>query len=196
MPLLKNVSLIDPVRKKVLLQLTDFMQQRVAHQRPLYLNFICTHNSRRSHMAQLWAQTAALYYNVPNVTSQSGGTEATAFNPRAIHALQKAGFQIKCVKNGDNPIYEVTYSTGAPPVIAFSKKFEDPFNAASDFAAVMTCAEANESCPFVPGASQKIALPFADPKEADGTPQEDAVYLNRSLLIATEIFFAFSEVKV
>jgi hypothetical protein len=44
------------------------------------LTFICTHNSRRSHMSQIWAQTAACYYGLDRVRAYSGGTEVTACN--------------------------------------------------------------------------------------------------------------------
>lgn len=85
------------------------------------LIFICTHNSRRSHIAQVWAQTAATYYNVPNVVAYSGGTEATAFNPRAVKAMEEAGFKITKTTEGTNPVYEVRFSDDATFIKAFSK---------------------------------------------------------------------------
>lgn len=186
---------ISSERKIILNQLTLFIQTKKELNASIDLNFICTHNSRRSHIAQLWAQAAAAYYGIENVRCFSGGTEATAFNPRAVKALQDAGFVIAKRKEGENPVYEARYSTDAEPVIAFSKTYNDPFNNTKDFAAIMTCSHADENCPLVLGASERIALTYNDPKEFDGTPQETEKYAERVHQIGTEIFYAFSRVK-
>jgi arsenate reductase len=193
--LAKEYDQIPPQRKKILKELTKFVQDKVDTGKPVYLNFICTHNSRRSHLSQLWAQAAAYYYHVPNVKCFSGGTEATAFNTRAVKAMQDAGFLITMTKDGDNPVYEVRYDNDASPVIAFSKKYDDPFNQNKDFAAVMTCSHADEHCPLVLGASGRIALTYDDPKEFDGTPQETTKYAERVREIGREILYAFSQVQ-
>lgn len=182
-------------RREILDQLTRFVENKIKSSEPVYLNFICTHNSRRSHLSQIWAQAAAHYYNVPNVTCFSGGTEATAFNPRAVTAMQDVGFEITKTKEGENPVYEVRFADAAKPIIAFSKKYDDPFNHSKDFAAVMTCSHADENCPLVLGASARIALTYDDPKNFDGTPQEAAKYTERVHEIAREILFAFSTVN-
>lgn len=191
--LTKEFGQIPFERKEILKQLVSFVESKAGQK--VYLNFICTHNSRRSHLSQIWAQTAAHYYNVPNVICFSGGTEATAFNPRAVKAMQQEGFSITMKKEGDNPIYEVRFSEGAEPVIAFSKKYDDPFNHNQDFAAVMTCSHADENCPLVLGASARIALTYDDPKNFDGTPLEAAKYTERVNEIGREILYAFSQVK-
>lgn len=193
------VSEFDQVpeeRKKILKQFTAIVEDKIREGKKVCLNFICTHNSRRSHLAQHWAQAAAYYYGIPGVECFSGGTEATAFNPRAVAALQKAGFDITKAKPGENPMYEVRYSQTAPAVIAFSKKYDDPFNYSKDFAAVMTCSHAGENCPLVRGASVRISLTYDDPKEFDGTPVESARYSEKVNEIGREILFAFSQVKV
>jgi arsenate reductase (thioredoxin) len=186
---------IPAERKPVLSELTQFIQHRMNTNTPVYLNFICTHNSRRSHLSQLWAQAAAYYYGIPNVSCYSGGTEATAFNPRAVRAMQDAGFKIAIQKDGGNPVYEVKFADDAPAVIAFSKTYDDPFNHNQDFAAVMTCSHADENCPLVPGSSARIALRYDDPKAFDGTELETAKYAERVQEIGREILFAFSQVK-
>ncbi len=186
---------IPAERKKTLHELTKFVQEKVDSGKPAYLNFICTHNSRRSHLSQLWAQAAAFHYGVKNVSCYSGGTEATAFNPRAVKAMQEAGFQISKTTDGDNPVYEVRFAAEVAPIIAFSKKYDDPFNHNKDFAAIMTCSHADENCPLVLGASGRIALTYDDPKEFDGTPSEAAKYSERVRQIGREIFYAFSQVK-
>lgn len=193
--LIKQFHQITPERQAILKQLTNFIQARQAAQLPVYLNFICTHNSRRSHLAQLWAQAAAHYFNVPQVTCFSGGTEATAFNPRAVKAMQDAGFTITRIKEGENPVYEVRFAEGVAPVLSFSKKYDDPFNHQQDFAAVMTCSHADENCPIVIGASARIALTYDDPKNFDGTSLEEAKYEERVQEIGRELLFTFSQVN-
>jgi arsenate reductase (thioredoxin) len=181
-------------RKKVLGELTDFIQKKINSDQNVYLNFICTHNSRRSHIAQIWAQTAASYYGIPKIECFSGGTEATAFNPRAVCAMQDAGFSILKTKQGDNPVYETRISMEAPSIVSFSKKYDDPFNQSKDFAAIMTCSHADENCPLVLGASARIAITYDDPKDFDNTPLEKAKYKERVQQIGREILFAFSQV--
>ncbi len=182
-------------RKEVIKQLTDFVSAKTKAGNAVLLNFICTHNSRRSHISQIWAQTAAYFYGINNVRTFSGGTEATAFNPRAVAAMKLAGFDISVIMEGNNPIYRVRYANDAMPITVFSKKYDDSFNPKSDFAAIMTCSHADENCPLVKGAAARIALTYNDPKDFDGTPQESAKYTERVNEIGLEILYAFSQVK-
>lgn len=193
--LIREFDQIPEDRKETLRELTRFIQTKTDAGKPVYLNFICTHNSRRSHLSQLWAQAAAHYYSIKDVYCFSGGTEATAFNPRAVRALQEVGFSITKIKEGDNPLYEVRFADGAAPVKAFSKKYDDPFNHNTDFAAIMTCSHADENCPLVIGATARIALTYEDPKKFDGTPQEASKYAERTDQIGREVFYAFSLIK-
>lgn len=154
-----------------------------------------THNSRRSHLAQIWAQAAALHYRVPGVEVYSGGTEATAFNPRAVAALRRAGFDIQASAdgNGSNPRYLVRFGGRSEPLECFSKIYSQPPNPQADFCAVMTCSEADRNCPLVAGATVRIALPYDDPKAFDGNPQESAAYDERCRQIAREMLYVFSQ---
>lgn len=186
---------IPAARKNLLNQLTSFVQQRLDAGAPVLLNFICTHNSRRSHIAQLWAYAAAHYWRLPNVSCFSGGTEATAFNPRAVRAMQEAGFDIRIATPGDNPVYEVRFAGDARPATVFSKTYDDPVNPRGDFAAVMTCSHADQNCPVVIGSAARISLTYDDPKDFDGTPQETAKYNERVREIGREILYAFSRVN-
>ncbi len=157
------------------------------------LNFICTHNSRRSHLSQIWAQAMADKFGV-GLETFSGGTEATAFNPNAVAAMQRAGFSIES-GGGDNPKYKVRHTERMEAMIAFSKKFEEAPNPTQGFAAIMTCSEADAECPIVFGADQRIKLFYEDPKVADGTPQESATYDERCRQIATEMYYIFSQIN-
>ena len=193
--LIKNFGAISDDRKKILRQLTSFVDQKVQAAQQADLIFICTHNSRRSHLSQIWAQTAAHYYGIKNVIAYSGGTEATAFNPRAVKAMEEAGFKIVKTTPSENPVYEVYFAADAPPVIAFSKKYDALENPSDKFAAVMTCSHADENCPVVVGMEKRISLPYNDPKDYDGTPHEAEKYWERVREIGTEILFAFSKVN-
>jgi arsenate reductase (thioredoxin) len=193
--LVSEFNQIPHERKEIIKQLTDFVSHRRKSGQKILLNFICTHNSRRSHISQVWAQTAAHYYGIENVETFSGGTEATAFNPRAVAAMKNAGFEIAAQKEGNNPVYEVKFADDAPALTVFSKKYDDAFNPKKDFAAVMTCSHADENCPLVIGASGRIALTYNDPKDFDGTPQESKKYTERVHEIGREILYAFSQVK-
>lgn len=161
---------------------------------PGRLNFICTHNSRRSHMAQLWATVAAAHFHVARIHTYSGGTEATAFNPRAVAALQRAGFQVVRTTEDANPIYHVRFAEEIPPLTCFSKVFDQAPNPRENYIAVLVCSEADASCPAVAGASTRIALPYDDPKIADDTPAEAARYDERCAQIAREMLFVFAEI--
>jgi arsenate reductase len=193
--LLAQFDTITGERKVILKELTDFIRQKSEAGQPIHLNFICTHNSRRSHIAQIWAQLAAYFYGVNDVTCFSGGTEATAFNRRAVQAMETAGFKITINQDGANPVYDVRYASNAPTLTVFSKKYDDEFNPKKDFAAIMTCSHADENCPLVLGAVKRITLTYNDPKDFDGTPLESAKYSERVHEIGKEILYALSRVK-
>ena len=186
---------ISPERKKRLHELSDYINGSVSVGKPLNLNFICTHNSRRSHMAQIWAQTAAHYYNVPNIQCFSGGKEATAFNPSAVRAMQQAGFMISQITDEQNPIYHVTYSNEVESLRIFSKRYDHAINPPKKFAAIMTCSDADANCPIIGGMDKRISLPYDDPKHFDGTPHETEKYLERVKDIGTEMLYCFSSVN-
>lgn len=189
----KNIS---DERKIVLQSLIDFIQAKVDAKQSTRLNFICTHNSRRSHLSQIWAQTAASYYNIDNVFCYSGGTEATALFPKVAETLQNTGFKIKTLSEGQNPVYAIKYSANEHPVIGFSKTFDDAFNPASGYAAIMTCSDADENCPFIAGAEKRIPITYEDPKKFDGTSEQSEKYKERSMQIAGELFYVFSKIKI
>jgi arsenate reductase (thioredoxin) len=190
-----DLDRIPAERRLQLDALTLFVAERTSAGEPAPLTFICTHNSRRSHMAQLWAQAAAHHFGINGVETYSGGTEATAFNPRAVAALQRAGFLVEPTTTGDNPVYAVRYLAEMEPMSCFSKVYDQPPNPTGGFCAVMTCGAADAGCPIVFGAAERIAITYDDPKAADGTAQEAAVYDERCRQIAREMLYAFSRVS-
>lgn len=187
---------IPEERKQKLGRLAAYIKAKLTQQKEVRLVYICTHNSRRSHFGQVWAKTAATYYGIDNVFSWSGGTEATAFHPNAIKALERVGFGIIAEGVKDNPHYSVKYTNNGEPMTCYSKCYDDPANPSSHFAAVMTCGEAEQNCPFIPGAEQRISLTYEDPKVSDGMPAESATYDERCRQIALEALYVFSVCKV
>lgn len=172
--------------------LIDYIKSKRDKGYPIRLNFICTHNSRRSQLAQIWAQTAADYFEIP-AFCYSGGVEATACNERTIRSLERSGFIIS--KHGhSNPIYFILQDKDTRPIIVFSKLYDDVINPHGIFATIMTCSHADENCPFIPGAEVRIPVRYEDPKEFDDTDLESTKYDERSKQIASEMFYVFSRV--
>ena len=184
---------ISDERKLILNELVAYIKQKQSENNVIQLNFICTHNSRRSHLSQLWAQTMANYFGIKNVYCYSGGTEATAMFYKVAETLVEQGFQINKKDETTNPVYEVYYDELASPILCFSKTFDDPFNPDTNFAAIMTCSSADEACPYIPGATKRIPIRYEDPKAYDNTPEMDAKYRERSLEIAREMKFVFGD---
>ena len=190
-----NIEVITEERKEILQPLIDYIQSKFSENKNANLNFICTHNSRRSHLSQVWAQAAAHFYNIKNVHCYSGGTEATALFPMAAKTLEQAGFEIEAISEGKNPVYAIKYAENEHPIIGFSKTFDAAFNPKSEFAAVMTCSHADANCPFIPGAEKRIPVKYDDPKAFDNTSQQAEKYKERSSQIAAEMFYVFSKVS-
>lgn len=187
----KRLSEMDDIpeaRKDVLHTLASYITEEKKKNGTVLLVFICTHNSRRSHISQIWAATAAAYYGLNKIRCFSGGTEATSFNLKAVAALERAGFWIEH-PGGDNPHYLVTFSDKGDYLECFSKRYDDPANPKDRFAAIMTCSHADENCPYLPGA-YRIVLTYEDPGAADGLPEESRVYDGRVRQIATELLYA------
>src|SRR5688572_3267176 len=107
--LVSEFNQITDERKSTINHLKMYIAQKKEEGKKVSLNFVCTHNSRRSHISQIWAQTAAHYYGIGNVETFSGGTEATAFNPRAVEAMKRAGFDVAIIKDDKNPVYKVRF---------------------------------------------------------------------------------------
>ncbi|MBE0424644.1 MAG: protein-tyrosine-phosphatase [Lutibacter sp.] len=190
-----NLDAISVERKQTLQPLIDYIQTKLTENKNANLNFICTHNSRRSHLSQVWAQAAAHFYQIKNIYCYSGGTEATALFPMAANTLKRAGFEIKVLSEGKNPIYAIKCAENEHPVIGFSKTYDDAFNPQSEFVAIMTCSDADANCPFIPGTEKRIPVKYDDPKAFDNTPQQAEKYEERSNQIAAEMLYVFSKIK-
>lgn len=187
-----RMNTISQQRKEVLLPFVNYVVGKLTDKQTVNLIFICTHNSRRSQLTQVWAMHYAEQYNI-SINSFSGGTEVTACNERTIASLKRSGFDINQKDESSNPKYEMT--VGDKQFVLFSKLFDHMTNPTKDFAAIMTCSHAEKNCPFIPGASKRISIPYDDPKEFDDTDLEAAKYDERSQQIAQEMEFVFKTVN-
>ena len=192
--IIKDIS-VSEARKEVLKPLVDYIQKQVNENEEIRLNFICTHNSRRSHLSQIWAQTMAFQFRIKNIFCYSGGTEATAMFPKVAETLVNQGFQIQQLSQEQNPVYAVKFDDNQHPIICFSKTYFDDFNPKSNFGAIMTCNNADEGCPMVFGAEARFPIKYDDPKAFDGTDLMNEKYTERSLQIASEMHYVFSQIK-
>lgn len=192
--LIKEFHSIPEQRKQILEEIAAYAQDRIKMDKPVRLIYICTHNSRRSHFGQIWAMVANTYYK-KQITAYSGGTEVTAFNIHAINALKRIGFEISKLGDNINPTYKVKFDDHEQAIECFSKVYDHPINPHTQFAAIMTCSEAEVNCPFIPGVDFRMATTYEDPKVSDNTPMNDVTYDERCRQIAREVFYMFSKLN-
>ena len=157
--------------------------------------FVCTHNSRRSHFSRVWAEV--VQYQLTDGASpyrmESAGTEVTACNERTIASLERSGFEIAYPDATENPRYLCRFSQdeATPAMALWSKTLDDPA-IVRPLIAVMTCSDADQNCPMVPGALVRTRITYNDPKSSDGTDAESQTYDERSAQIAGEMHYLFS----
>jgi len=189
---------LDRKRMELLDKLSDYIKEKILQEKEVNLIFICTHNSRRSHLAHVWALVASKWYQLNNINFFSGGTEESAFNPRAVAALIRAGFKIENMNSitDHNPHYKLKFSEKEPEIILFSKLYNHKANPKENFAAIMVCSHADENCPFIPGAEKRFSIPYDDPKDFDNTELESEKYDERCFEIAKEMFYVFKKIKL
>lgn len=191
----KASLVITDERQDLLLKIADTIVDEYNDREKVNLNFICTHNSRRSQMGQVWAFFASTYFELDNIYSFSGGTEVTAFHRNTVKTLQKVGFEFSVVDfSHQNPRYLITFKGTNKSITGFSKTYDNEINEFPYFA-ITTCSSADQNCPFIPDALHRFHLPFVDPKIADNTELQNETYLETCKQIAGELFLVFEEVK-
>ncbi len=180
-------------RKTLLAKIAATISTKLHNNEPVKLNFICTENSRRSHLSQLMSAAIIKNFGLP-IETYSGGTKISACNPRTVSALKRAGFLI-APAGGENPKYPVRFALGDEPIFAYSKLYNAPENPQDNFIAIMVCGHADENCPFIPNAEKRFAVTFDDPKVSDDTSREAATYDERLLEIGTQVYELFKLIK-
>jgi len=195
--LLNDNQAVDTARVAELNDLAAWVGEELSAHGHVDLTFICTHNSRRSHLAQVWAQVAAGVAGLDGVHTFSGGTEATACNPRTVAAMTRAGFVVvvaDTLHGANNPTYEVSAGPGLATMRCFSKTYGHEANPGEGFGAVMTCSSADRGCPLVYGSAARFSTPYLDPKTSDGTAEEDSTYDARLRQIGAEMLYVMGRV--
>jgi arsenate reductase len=115
--------------------------------------FLCTHNSARSQMAEGLLRALA----GDRFEAHSAGTEATHVRPLAVRAMGEVGVDI----SGQE-----------------SKTLEQYVGEPFDYV-VTVCDDANEACPFFPGARNRLHWPLEDPSQAEGSEDERLTVFRR-----------------
>lgn len=189
--LMQQLDSISEERREMLDTLTSAVNESLSKHNAVNLLYVCTHNSRRSHFGQVAGTLAAAYFGLDSVKCYSAGTELTAMNHNAVKTLTDFGFSVSQSGNEKNPNYTFD-ADGVSPISCFSKRFDDESIPRDNAIAIMTCTDAEQNCPFIPGAVRRIALPYQDPKQSDGTGMEQQVYAERFLQILGEALYVFS----
>lgn len=181
-------------RQQILNPLIQWLRQQKSAKRVFRMQWICTHNSRRSQFAHAWSAAVGAYFDFPG-EHFSGGTEVTAFHPNAVESLRRAGFEITSQGETDNPHYRLRWgSKESDSIEMYSKTYGDAVPNGASFVALMTCSEADKGCPFIPEAEARFALNYQDPKVSDGTPESSSVYDERRDQIGAEMTFVYQSV--
>ena len=115
--------------------------------------FLCTHNSARSQMAEGLLRDLG----GDRFEAMSAGTEATHVRPLAIRAMEEIGVDISHQESK-----------------ALDRYLGEPFDHV-----ITVCDDANEACPFFPGAASRLHWSFEDPSRAEGSEEERLAVFGR-----------------
>jgi len=111
--------------------------------------FLCTHNSARSQIAEGLLRDLA----GDRFEAMSAGTEATHVRPLAVRAMAEIGVDISAQESK-----------------TLERYLKEPFDCV-----ITVCDDANEACPFFPGAKSRLHWSFGDPSKAEGSEEERLV---------------------
>ncbi|MFW6103299.1 MAG: arsenate reductase ArsC [Chloroflexota bacterium] len=99
--------------------------------------FLCTGNSCRSQMAEGWAR----HLKGDVIEPYSAGVQVKPVDPLAVRVMSESGVDISDYR---------------------SKNVNDLMSIQFDYV-VTVCSHARETCPFFPGATQRVHVEFDDP---------------------------------
>ncbi len=199
--MLTDIKIIDVIfnlevsnkRTFVLNEIVNYIYKKTSENKIPKLNFICTHNSRRSQFCQFWATFFSNYYHI-KCEVYSGGTVETEVYKSVINNISDYGFNIS-LKKCKNPVYSINFKNQnlGNYFSKFYNNFENPKN---EFAAIMTCTDVENNCPLVEGSEIKFSLPYKDPKKHDMSKNEKNEYKKTSEKIASEMNYLFKTIKI
>src|ERR687894_1771117 len=115
--------------------------------------FLCTHNSARSQMAEGLLRHLA----GDRFKAMSAGTEATRVRPLAVRAME-----------------EIDIDMSGQESKTLDRYLQEPF----DYV-ITVCDDANEACPFFPGAQSRLHWSLEDPSKAEGSEEERLAVFRR-----------------
>ncbi|WP_196893237.1 low molecular weight phosphatase family protein [Aureivirga marina] len=178
-------------RKETLNDIAKAVLDEYLRNERVNLNFICSHNSRRSQFAQIWGNYAINFFSIPNMECFSGGTVVTALHRNTVKTLKEVGFRFDVKTfNHQNPEYLISYQDCKKPILAYSKLIEDQNNK-SPYIAITTCNSIEKNCPLFTDCLAYFQLPYTDPKNYDYTALKNEKYNELNMNIASEMAFLF-----
>lgn len=192
--LVSTFDLISSERKALLEQCAASIASQLKEKQSSDIIVICTHNSRRSQLAEVWISIAAQHFGVKGIRPFSGGSEATAFNHRMVNALLRTGLQFQLLEAGENPVYRINIDKSHTQKHYFSKQYSHHYNPQTGFIAILVCDSADAACPTVFGAEHRYFIPFVDPKHADDSHEESSVYDDKVLEEGREMLYMMKRV--
>lgn len=178
-------------RKIKLDQIVNAIATDLKKKNKAIVKFICTHNSRRSQLAEFMLDVLAREKKL-RIVALSAGTVATAFEPRMVKAIMAEGFELLEYGQKPNPLY--IYRIEIDDLYYYSKKYDDKLLDAGESTIVTVCSEAETDCPVIPGTGQRIHLPYDDPKAHDNTAKEAEAYESKVMEIGLEMNYVVEEV--
>lgn len=179
-------------RPKTLQRLVDYLTLRLKAGQAAQVLVVCTHNARRSQIAQYWLAVGAAYFGLETLFVYSGGTEVTAVHPHTAAALQRMGLSVVPTDVSlNNPPYQVRWNDTMQALPAYSKHYKDALLLEQDFVALLVCD--TEACPHIPGAVDHIALPYEDPSIWDHSPEQMHYYDQTVRSIGMELLWVLQQ---
>ena len=187
-----NASTIRVERKKALDHLAAVINRQISEEGSSVVKFVCTHNSRRSQLAEFCMDILARENGLP-IMSLSAGTESTAFNPRMVKAIESFGFELIKYGQEPNPLY--IYRISHNDLYYYSKKWDEELINYGKNIIVTVCDDAGENCPVIPSTFERIHLNYKDPKAFDNTPDESKAYSDKVIEIGTEMHYIIEQLS-
>lgn len=187
--------LISALRKEELDNLAELIVSEYDDYGEVDVIVICTENSLRSQLGQLWIQSIAQNYNLDFLSVYSGGTEVTSFNANMVKALSKYGFTIDKLNDIENPGYLISQSEDDKSTdVMFSKLYDDELNPEYDFIALIICEQADKNCPVIEESSHRLFMPYENVKVFDNTDQQLVKYNEKIEEIGREMIYMIKKV--